>query len=180
MEIYEELWAKNHGLDEPYPLLAHMLDSACMAGQLFDHWLRPGLQQILQDSLGDDARAIVMWLVGCHDLGKANPVFQGQLAARHTPGSAEELTWACVRETISKAGRCSFDLPSSITANAASFKAYRRHEQVSASYFLCENGGQDSWLVENWAAIPAMGHHGRFAVPFADLSGSAARAAHRS
>lgn len=73
---FSSVWAKQHSLEESYPLLAHMCDAASMAGQLFDHWLRPGLQGYLREELGTQAREIVMWLVGTHDIGKANPSFK--------------------------------------------------------------------------------------------------------
>ncbi|MDY3128292.1 MAG: CRISPR-associated helicase Cas3' [Corynebacterium sp.] len=169
-KLYEELWAKNHGLVKPYPLLAHMLDSACMAGQLFDLWLRPTLRSFLEEHLGSNAKSVVMWLVGCHDVGKANPIFQGQLGRGVILGSDEVQKWADVRAGIEKAGSCNFSIPDVIATNARAVKAYRRHEQVSASFFLKGHSGDMPWTVEEWTAIPSMGHHGRFSVPFAEQS----------
>jgi len=65
-----------------YPLLAHLLDSAAVAEALFDRWLPPTLARRLDEascSSGSTARQLVVVGAGLHDLGKANPVFQGQL-----------------------------------------------------------------------------------------------------
>lgn len=166
---FESLWAKNHGLSEPYPLAAHMLDAACMAGALYDHWLRVGLRQRLELELGSNARSIVMWLAGTHDIGKANPVFQGQLAARK---SDDEAQWAQIRGRIENETGLEFDLGKSLNQAASRREEdLRRHELVSVQYFL--DGVNDARFEEaapGWKAIPSMGHHGRFKLPFAHPS----------
>ncbi|WP_083297848.1 CRISPR-associated helicase/endonuclease Cas3 [Corynebacterium sp. HMSC072G08] len=165
--IFSELWAKNHSLDIPYPLLAHLLDAAAMGGELYDHWLRPGLREFLTEHLGPNARGIVMWLVGSHDLGKANPIFQGQLAPGRPLSAEEAHRWAAVRTAIAAEGHCNFTVPSRTKNSAQTVRGFRRHEQASASYLLQEIT-LDAPSEEGWAAIPAMGHHGRFDAPFAD------------
>ncbi len=78
------MWSKSQGLRERYPLLSHQLDTAASALALWDRWLRPGLRQIIEDSLGAEARAWVAFAAGQHDTGKANPVFQAQIGAANT------------------------------------------------------------------------------------------------
>ncbi|BAQ21112.1 CRISPR-associated helicase/endonuclease Cas3 [Corynebacterium glutamicum] len=160
MSQYEELWAKKEGLPQPYPLLAHLLDSAAMGQTLFDYWLRSGLQDLIREELGPKTREIVGWIIGIHDLGKANPVFQGQ------PGQQGD-DWEAIRKKIINSGNCSFpptlfDAPKPYLQD----NALRRHEQQTALYF------SENWPIENgeiedqWNLIPVLGHHGYFEVPF--------------
>jgi len=93
----EELWAKKSGLGETYPLFAHMLDSAAIGKFLFEKWLRPELQVHIDEEIGSDISNAVAWLIGIHDLGKANPLFQYQ------PGQTEH-EWGKVRAAIEKTG----------------------------------------------------------------------------
>ena len=90
---FDELWAKQRGLDKAYPLLAHLLDSAAVAAVLFRRWLRQGLQGRIDAEFGDKAESVVAWLVGVHDLGKANPVFQLQ-------PNRKEPQWEPIRRRI--------------------------------------------------------------------------------
>ena len=95
------LWGKQDGLPERYPLLCHLLDTAASAGVLWDRWLRPGLRDQLTVALapGDPtlARRRMMAVAALHDIGKANPVFQGQKSASNDkPWAAEhraQLAW---------------------------------------------------------------------------------------
>ena len=89
------MWAKRHGLDSSYPLIRHLLDTAAIAEQLFYHWLCPGLQEQITQALGAEAPRIVAAIAGIHDIGKANPLFQGQLAQ-----SGE--VWQAVRDQIAR------------------------------------------------------------------------------
>lgn len=146
------LWSKHHGLDEPYPLVSHLLDTAASATALWDHWLRAGLRELIEDSLGPDARAWVAAAAGLHDLGKANPVFAGQLLAPKEPW--HEGT----RAALEGAGY-SLDVPPERQGHL------RRHECVSA---MALSGGAMSvgdGIADNWMAAAALGHHGKFVVP---------------
>lgn len=161
---FSSVWAKQHSLEESYPLLAHMCDAASMAGQLFDHWLRPGLQGYLREELGPQAREIVMWLVGTHDIGKANPFFQGQLLTHARQRPEEREIWASVRNRIVENEELGFKLPPRALRGLHDVAAFRRHEQASASYLL-GNLTVDASASQAWRCIPAMGHHGRFDTP---------------
>ncbi|WP_165313298.1 CRISPR-associated helicase Cas3' [Rothia halotolerans] len=155
---HEALWAKQHGLEEPYPLLAHLLDTAVVARQLYRHWLRPGLRGLLEEGLGENAERLVAWVAGGHDVGKASPVFQWQPHA-HGP------EWDRIRARLLEAGDYTFD-PVKGLQGRAQIEGASRHEQVTAKalhpgVFSSAEEAEDLWKV-----LPAMGHHGRFVVPF--------------
>lgn len=153
----EELWAKKSGLGETYPLLAHMLDSAAIGQFLFENWLNPDVQSHVAKEIGSDASNVVAWLIGIHDLGKANPLFQYQ------PGQPSQ-EWESVRDAIEKSGAYG-------PISDEKFEKWklrhdlRRHEKISALAL----GGLDlidQDLDEAWKAIPSLAHHGYFSVPF--------------
>lgn len=73
------LWGKlDPKLGSWMPLVQHLEDSADMAGFLFDEWLAHSLRQRLAEHFhgAANARAVVCFLTGVHDLGKAAPDFQ--------------------------------------------------------------------------------------------------------
>lgn len=58
----------------------HMLDSAGIAGHLWDEWLPEGTRLFLTEALGGEAgcaRKLACFIAGVHDIGKATPSFQG-------------------------------------------------------------------------------------------------------
>src|SRR5687768_3168117 len=74
-------------------LLSHLLDTAAVAEQLWDHYLSPATKQELEDISAGRGRLFFAWLCGVHDCGKATPAFQsldgeGAEAVRRTG-----LTW---------------------------------------------------------------------------------------
>lgn len=77
------VWAKHdRDTDGWLPLWRHMEDSAAVAGLLWDQWLPLGVRRLIGEALpgGDqDARALVVWLAGVHDIGKATPAFACQV-----------------------------------------------------------------------------------------------------
>lgn len=73
------LWGKlDPKLGTWMPLVQHLEDSADIAGVLFDDWLALSLRNRLADHFHGEAnaRAVVRFLAGVHDLGKAAPDFQ--------------------------------------------------------------------------------------------------------
>ncbi|WP_432063420.1 CRISPR-associated helicase Cas3' [Streptomyces sp. S1] len=75
------IWAKFSNLPWPYPLICHMLDAAAMAGVLWNEFLDEGQRRQIADGFGtsvDEARAMVMFWAGLHDIGKCCPHFVGQ------------------------------------------------------------------------------------------------------
>lgn len=74
---WPRLWAKTGQESSYHPLLWHMLDVAAVAGLVWDHHLSPGLRKRLECALGAaDARTLVVFAAGAHDIGKASPGFQ--------------------------------------------------------------------------------------------------------
>ncbi|MCB5280470.1 CRISPR-associated helicase Cas3' [Arthrobacter sp. ES1] len=147
------LWSKRHGLDAPYPLLAHLLDTAASAQVLYDQWLRPGLRDLIEGALGADARSWMAAAAGLHDVGKASPVFAGQLLAR-TP----EPWHAQTRIDLKEAGY-SLDVPTE------RLQHLRRHEKASALSLARTDLDFGDPISGDWLAAAALGHHGRFQVP---------------
>lgn len=75
------IWGKERGLPSPYPLLWHLVDTAVVAGALWDLYLTQGQRRFIAGGLGveeDHAKLLVMLWAGLHDIGKATPGFQMQ------------------------------------------------------------------------------------------------------
>ncbi|MFI9787491.1 type I-E CRISPR-associated protein Cse1/CasA [Kitasatospora sp. NPDC051984] len=73
------LWGKEDGLDKAYPLICHLLDTAAVAGAVWDAVLGAPLRVRLAEELGveeAEARRLVMVWAGLHDMGKISPSFQ--------------------------------------------------------------------------------------------------------
>lgn len=149
--MIDQLWSKYSADQGTYPLLCHLLDTACAAGEIVDHWLRRGLKEILAEALGRDWRKVVMLTAALHDIGKANPVFQGQLAARYRPEWAQSVLDAFPEP----------DYPR-IPKRYAIKPGIRRHEQVSF-FHLAGKSWASSAPDEVWLPLTALGHHGVFA-----------------
>ncbi|MGV9251442.1 CRISPR-associated helicase Cas3' [Streptomyces sp. NPDC003697] len=77
------VWAKHErDSDRWLPLWRHMEDSAAVAGRLWDEWLPLSVRKLIAEALPDgeaDARQLVVWLAGVHDIGKATPAFACQV-----------------------------------------------------------------------------------------------------
>src|SRR5699024_9388943 len=75
------VWAKalpySGELEEWLPLWQHLDDCADVAGMLWDHWVAPSVRSRIARELPSEqhARALLVWLAGAHDLGKATPGF---------------------------------------------------------------------------------------------------------
>ena len=77
------LWGKQDGLPRPYPVICHLLDTAAMAGALFDRVLGEERGAWLADTVGVPAgqvRGLAMFWAGLHDVGKITPPFQAKVA----------------------------------------------------------------------------------------------------
>lgn len=61
-----------------HPLFAHALDSAEVAGWLWDHFLAPSTRRLVSQAVPGQGRTLLQWLAALHDLGKATPAFQAQ------------------------------------------------------------------------------------------------------
>ncbi|MFF0598495.1 CRISPR-associated helicase Cas3' [Streptomyces antibioticus] len=81
-QVDVRVWGKERGLPYPYPLICHLLDVAAVFGALWDDLLHPRLRQRIAAELGlgvGEARAVLAWWAGLHDLGKITPPFQAQV-----------------------------------------------------------------------------------------------------
>ncbi|QHA04607.1 CRISPR-associated helicase Cas3' [Streptomyces broussonetiae] len=77
------VWGKRRGLTGPYPLACHLVDTAVIAGELWDRYLVGRQRTLIAAGWGvqrDQARQLVMLWAGLHDMGKCCPGFQGQVA----------------------------------------------------------------------------------------------------
>ncbi|MEU3567808.1 CRISPR-associated helicase Cas3' [Kitasatospora sp. NPDC036755] len=159
------------------PLLAHLLDTAACAGELWDHYLATPVRDRLAEALGSGdaavARRNAMFYAGLHDLGKASAGFQLQFFDTdrgHLRKAAKE--W------LALARRNGVPLPGDLRA------ARRlRHELVTAHCLprllgcRCADcgGGGAPHLGLHRVALLLGGHHGH--VPGPDLVGRAPTAA---
>ncbi|AWB82411.1 CRISPR-associated helicase/endonuclease Cas3 [Corynebacterium yudongzhengii] len=144
-------------MDHTYPLLAHLLDSAAMGAFLYQHWLRPGLRNLIEKELGTDTEKIVSWVIGTHDIGKANPIFQFQ------PTQSDD-SWAEIRNGIRNSGFYEPVQSKQLDRWLRLSRELKRHEKISA---LDLSGGNLAAinLGEAWRLVPPMAHHGYFSVP---------------
>lgn len=121
-----------------------MTDAAMVGAELWDRWLAPATRRWLSEPLGgeDRGRALLGFLAGCHDLGKASPAFQVQ------------VPWLAKR--VEAAG---------FSFQGATFERQRApHALVSAAamvQLLQERHGWSPAAARNLAAIVG-GHHGWF------------------
>lgn len=135
------LWGKTGEVDRDmpddawHPLLFHMIDSANVAGQIWDRYLSTAMKASL-DRLGN-GRAIFRWLAGLHDLGKASPVHQ-KLSDHH---------YQRVKAVVPHTAKCD----------------RFRHEQISA-HVVKKHLREDGWphRSSQWVAHILGGHHGTF------------------
>ncbi len=78
------LWAKTGSGEDATqwePLYVHMLDAAQTAELIWRDYLAESTKRVIASGLGlslDDARRVVAFIVGVHDIGKATPPFQFQ------------------------------------------------------------------------------------------------------
>jgi CRISPR-associated endonuclease/helicase Cas3 len=77
-----QLWAKKRDIPEVrYPLLFHMVDTSIVAGEMWDKLLQQGTRNYWSEQIGlnhEQARKIISFWAGLHDIGKASPAFQNQ------------------------------------------------------------------------------------------------------
>jgi CRISPR-associated endonuclease/helicase Cas3 len=134
------LWGKSNAGGRPNLLIQHLFDALAVAEQIWDGYLAPSLQQVLDDATGGNGRAFYSWLCGVHDVGKASPAFQGQVSA--------------LGEAVSNAGL-------SLTGGKRDAGRWR-HEKASGLILLdcLAQEWQPDQLAWVWPLIA--GHHGVF------------------
>lgn len=84
------VWGKSSGFDAEnwLPLVQHLVDSADVAGYVWT-WLPASVRGHVEAGLSDGARdglAVLRWLAGSHDVGKASPPFAAKM-----PGLADRM-----------------------------------------------------------------------------------------
>ncbi|MFF6791715.1 CRISPR-associated helicase Cas3' [Streptomyces filamentosus] len=78
------LWGKERGLERPYPLICHLLDAAAVFGVLWDAVLSSRTRARIAEAVQlsePEARQVLSFWAGLHDLGKITPPFQAQVSA---------------------------------------------------------------------------------------------------
>lgn len=79
-QLDQKLWGKSRGLERPYSLIRHMLDTAAMLEVLWDSYLNDNQRRLIATGLGYDepaaARPVVVFWGALHDLGKISVGFQ--------------------------------------------------------------------------------------------------------
>ena len=152
------LWSKRAKQSEPYPLLCHLLDTAAAAAVLWRSWLRPGLRDLLTEAIApgneDLARRRFALVAGLHDVGKANPVFQGQ-----TMSPRLEEWVVSFRQALHDGGYADGPGPSDVVFEEAKTCA-RRHEVVGRRALGGVPEGRDD-PTRSWLQAVVGGHHGR-------------------
>ncbi|MCD4556946.1 CRISPR-associated helicase Cas3' [Schaalia sp. lx-100] len=147
------LWAKTARDDDSSAWLnlpQHLMDTADVAGILWDEWLPASTRHTISQLCcltEEQTRKLLRWMAGTHDIGKATKFFQGQLEQR---GKPEQHIFA---ERVRAAG--------------LSLDKYDKHQKVLhsvASYLILGD-----WLFERYGAprgtidslvYPAQAHHG--------------------
>ena len=149
------IWGKWDGTANPYPLSAHLLDTAAFATGLWDLVLSSTTRETLKAGFGGDsvdARAGFAFVAAGHDCGKADPWFQGQLASTRTGEFVANLN------RLESTGLEGFPDTAALvkrTHNNVDIRRLMRHEASSAAAMYAS--GAPSWVV---AAVS--GHHGRY------------------
>jgi CRISPR-associated endonuclease/helicase Cas3 len=123
-------------------LLGHLLDTAAVAGVMWDGYVSAAFRRRLDEISGGRGRLWFMWVCGIHDCGKACPAFQAMDAAEAVPVLAAGLTWGW--------------LP-------ADWHKWWRHDVAGAvllmSHLVAEWGGEEA---AGWVWPLVAGHHGTF------------------
>ncbi|MGW6225187.1 HD domain-containing protein, partial [Streptomyces olivaceus] len=87
------LWGKSAARNDgrTHLLLGHLLDTAAVAGVMWDRYVAPAFRRRLDEVSGGRGRLWFMWVCGIHDCGKACPAFQAMDAAEAAPVLAAGL-----------------------------------------------------------------------------------------
>ena len=168
------LWGKlGDDPSNPYPALAHMLDTSSALMVVWDRWLRPGLRDQLTAAVAPGAekraRGIAAVVAGLHDVGKISKVFQlQQLSSRAVP---PEMTafFDEHRGTLKSrgytVGRPTHNLRSNgrpLDFDSQTAATLRRHEALSLHILAQEWPGSASYVGDTWVGAVIGGHHGTF------------------
>ncbi|MEU6482247.1 CRISPR-associated helicase Cas3' [Streptomyces sp. NPDC047017] len=144
VERVSRLWGKSAARNggRTHLLLGHLLDTAAVAGVMWDRYVSAAFRRRLDEISGGRGRLWFMWVCGIHDCGKACPAFQAMDAAEAAPVLAAGLSW----------GRLS----------AAPNKRWR-HDMAGAVMLrprLVMEWGEEE--AASWVWPLVAGHHGTF------------------
>jgi CRISPR-associated endonuclease/helicase Cas3 len=165
--VNSKIWGKTvivAGKNDYYPLMAHLLDSATVAGILWDEWLRPSLRERLDNDFGGRGKSALQLAAGIHDIGKCSPIFQGALLAKNPQKPRHDVI-----EMLSKDG---FDFPEIELAQRKKF--FHRHEKLGF-YSLNPELELDEESANHWLELAILGHHGDFGISYGTLRDSEQR-----
>src|SRR6266516_2693388 len=145
-------WGKwDVSLPDPYPVLAHLLDTAAVALTLWrDVLSMPVRDRLAAQCVSDPCAAgsVFAMVAGGHALGKYGPLHQGQLLTRRRDEFAAFL--AVLDLPVPEAGWLE---RAGAAAAGTAVRAYLRHEALGGH--ILDRGGAAPWLC---AAVS--GHHG--------------------
>ncbi|WP_129839664.1 CRISPR-associated endonuclease Cas3'' [Streptomyces sp. RFCAC02] len=150
------LCGKSSGLDEPYPVIGHLIDTAMVCGAVWDRMLAERQRRSIAQALGmqpDQARRTLMFWAGLHDLGKIMPQFQHMIARDRAEHCAflREPTYAH-----------SHSIDSPVSKIRHEIATHRALPQLMAQLGYPITGGRLSKLLLAQVAQLLGGHHGRY------------------
>ncbi|WP_018569277.1 CRISPR-associated helicase/endonuclease Cas3 [Streptomyces sp. PsTaAH-124] len=107
VERVSRLWGKSAARNggRTHLLLGHLLDTAAVAGVMWDRYVSAAFRRRLDEISGGRGRLWFMWVCGIHDCGKACPAFQAMDAAEAAPVLAAGLSWGRLSAAPSKRWR---------------------------------------------------------------------------
>ncbi|WUC97815.1 CRISPR-associated helicase Cas3' [Streptomyces sp. NBC_00525] len=144
VERVSRFWGKSAARNggRTHLLIGHLLDTAAVAGLMWDRYLSPAFRRRLDEISGGRGRLWFMWVCGIHDCGKACPAFQAMDPIEAAPVQAAGLTWG--RQPANRGKRWRHDV-----AGAALLKPR----------LVAEWGSEEAaaWV---WPLVA--GHHGAF------------------
>lgn len=134
----------------PYPLIAHLLDTAAVSTVLWDSWISRPVRKLIVPLFGTDPQAGIALLAGSHDLGKLDPLFQGQLLL----ASSRREKFARFLDGLG------MPIPNEALVHefatySQSLRGHLRHEALSAHIL-------EQREMPQWACAVIAGHHGRY------------------
>ncbi|MFD9483594.1 CRISPR-associated endonuclease Cas3'' [Streptomyces sp. NPDC059991] len=150
------LWGKSEGLPMPYPLVGHLVDTAVVCGAVWDSVLSAAQRRRIAEVLAigpEQARRVVMFWAGLHDLGKITPGFQW-LAARTRTAACGFLDEAAYAEGVLSRGGSG--------AVRHEYATHRALPQLLARLGYAGSGGRLARLLLAQVSQVLGGHHGRY------------------
>ena len=154
------IWGKTIALtgqeESYYPLLGHLLDTATVAGVLWDNWLRVGIRELIEKNLGAKARNLIQLAAGIHDLGKCSPIFQAQMLSAQR--SRPEM-----RTLLESQG---FDFPEILDNKGYRLNLLHRHEKLGLYSLTKSTQRASKDARDSWLELALLGHHGSFKLSY--------------